>query len=332
MQLLEFFEHAKTEAFWTNYNIICFRSSIYPLLFCRQFFDVLKNDHGITVTPLAVNDEKQTIANLKQSFLGQRSIYWLSDVSGLLKVKKSKKQTESLMTVLSSYSGPHTVCLFLNKNETLSFKESKSVLIIDVPETVTFDQVKKLYEFFTFQFSNSKLQILRDVTQVAGSILLDSACMILNYLQVTGGRFLPEVQKYILSLVEPESSLLSLSKAFFTKDEKMFFKIWMEVEDNYTSVFWSVYWSEQLWRAHWVSSFLQKNEFASAKRMSFRLPYSFIKTEWRKCSCVELVKAHQFMYKIDFGLKTGMALQVGSQACSLDLFFSNYFLGQFVEQ
>ena len=60
-----------------------------------------------------------------------------------------------------------------------------------------------------------------------------------------------------------------------------------------------------------------------AKTMAFRLPFSFIQTDWKKYAPAELRAAHDFVYGMDHQLKNG-----GDAFC-FDLFYSKFFSGQF---
>jgi hypothetical protein len=91
------------------------------------------------------------------------------------------------------------------------------------------------------------------------------------------------------------------------------------MQESYPQLFWIVFWSEQVWRAHFVVTFLKDNNITQARSMSRRLPFSFIKTLWKKYSLKELAEANSFLYKADYAAKTG------STFCTLDLFFTNHF-------
>ena len=76
---------------------------------------------------------------------------------------------------------------------------------------------------------------------------------------------------------------------------------------------------DQLWRAYHNRLFLEKKMFAQAKRMSYRLPYNFIQSYWKKTSLQELSNLHQELYSIDYKIKQG------SQFCHLDRWYLHYF-------
>jgi hypothetical protein len=126
-----------------------------------------------------------------------------------------------------------------------------------------------------------------------------------------------------MNILGAAPSLSALTEAFFAKDAQRFFSLWSALEKEYPEIFWIIFWSDHVWRAYNVIQFLQEKNFVQAKRMSFRLPYSFINRDWQKNSPSELVQAYQNLYSIDFALKKG------SSFTALDLFYVNYFNGKF---
>ncbi|MCX5923689.1 MAG: hypothetical protein NTU89_03945, partial [Candidatus Dependentiae bacterium] len=62
---------------------------------------------------------------------------------------------------------------------------------------------------------------------------------------------------------------------------------------------------------------------ADQRQISFGLPFSFLKQDFKLYTTFELQAAHQKMYEIDLALKSG-----GSQY-RLDAFFALFFAGDF---
>ena len=153
---------------------------------------------------------------------------------------------------------------------------------------------------------------------------LDEICMLMNYFFVTSMRFGEQLKQNLAAIIEPQSSLYSLAQSFFKKQKKLFFSLWAQKCNEYPVPFWTTYWSEQLWRAHYVVKFMQQNNYPAARRFGFRLPNSFIKGDWRLCSTTELKKSYEMIYDIDCAFKRGSL--IASSFCSLDLFYCNYFL------
>ena len=70
---------------------------------------------------------------------------------------------------------------------------------------------------------------------------------------------------------------------------------------------------------------MQKRDVVQAKKMSFKLPFSFIQSDWKRANLQELKQAHQFLCTVDYNLKTG------GGDYGLELMYEKFFLGQFVQ-
>lgn len=318
MKFLEFLGQAKKKSFWQSNRVICFRSEAYPLLFFRMLLDFLKKREIAEISFLQVNQKLQLWKTLQQSFLGETSFYWLGNIAEKL---KSKKNEPDVVELLSLYRGPHSIAFFVSGEHKVSTSALKRMVVVDIPDTISRDEIQKLFSFFGMSVSLAKDKLIQDLITNAAHLSVDTSCMLAHYLSVTHVRFIGDLRKNLAAMIDPELSLYDLSQTFFSKKRKKFFSLWATCHNDYTVPFWVVYWGEQIWRAYNVVKFLRQNNFPAARRFSFRLPSSFIKEDWRQCSSQELKKAYQMIYDIDFAFKTG------STFCSLDLFYSSYFLG-----
>ena len=68
---------------------------------------------------------------------------------------------------------------------------------------------------------------------------------------------------------------------------------------------------------------MQKNDSFDAKRISYRLPFSFINGGWKKINSEELKNAHHFIYNLDYNIKNGAGTY------GLELLYSKFFQGEF---
>jgi hypothetical protein len=125
-------------------------------------------------------------------------------------------------------------------------------------------------------------------------------------------------------IIVPETSLFVISQYFFAKDSRAFFNVWHQYQLEYPLAFWSVFWSEQLWRAYFVWFYLNQKNHAAAKSMSFRLPFTYLQKDWKKSSLTELKNAHQYIYELDLNAKSSV-----ETTYSLDLFYSKFFSNEF---
>ena len=68
---------------------------------------------------------------------------------------------------------------------------------------------------------------------------------------------------------------------------------------------------------------MKKNDRVGAKKISYRLPFSFLNRDWRKFSLEELKGAHSFLYTLDYKLKNNC------EPGYLDLFYMKLFNQKF---
>lgn len=330
MKLADFLVEAKKESFWSENRIICFRSEEFSFLFFRLLFASLKEKGIVKITPLRVEEKLKLWQTLQQSFLGETSFYWLGDIAKNFSSKRKKKNSEpDVVEVLSHYRGPHSIAFFVSNEHKISASALKRMCMVDLPLFLDSLLVRKLFSFVSKEFcekqlSSQKNKIVQDLSKT-GRIDVDTCCMLAYYLSVTSAKFIGEQEEKLATVIDPQLSLGTLSQKFFTKQKKQFFLLWSKCFPLYPIPFWTVYWSEQVWRAYNVLTFLKQNNLYAARRFSFRLPPSFIKNDWRRCSQKELAAAYQVIYDIDFGFKTGSLSS--ASGVSLDLFFSSYFLG-----
>jgi hypothetical protein len=313
----EFLIQAKQKSFFDQQPmVICFYGEEYQPLFFRALINFLKENKIVSITSLNVPDRKQLWEALQQCFLGETSFYWLGDV---LEGLKSKKNESDLVEILSLYRGPHSVAFFVNRDNQLSVSVKKRLVMVDLQKKVGFEEAIKIISFFGIQISQGKRMVLHDICEQSDGIYLDSLCMLINYFAVTSSKVDDSLKEHLENIAVPEKSLFALSQAFFKKQKEQFFAHWLQCQDDYTIPFWVTYWSEQIWQAYCVVTFLKQNDFAMAKRFSYRLPYSFIKYDWQLCSLPQLKRSYEMLYEIDYKFKRG------STFCALDFFYHSYF-------
>jgi hypothetical protein len=161
-------------------------------------------------------------------------------------------------------------------------------------------------------FGNYLFKLVRTVS-------LDTSILLIEYARLLGRNSQIFFQQWLPHIVVPDVSLFSLSQALFDKNARQFFTQWQRVSALYSPPFWVSFWSEQLWRAC-CYIYLQKNgKKDEAKKMCYRLPFSFIETTWRHYTIDELRYAHQLLYDIDYHLKQG-----GSEH-GLELLYARFF-------
>ena len=321
MNFSQFLKSCDNKNFWTNKKVICFESKDYPLLFFNNLFNFLENKSLLPAQRknlfLNSTEKIKLFASLQQSFLGQKSFYWLGEY---------KAGKTELLEYLINYKGPHFIvfCITSEKSNaklTTLLKKAGSVNIEDKINYETFEQIIKLNQK---NLVTKKLTLIKKIFNQAGTLLLENACMLLQYIELTNSKESNQNFEYISSLaLETQPSLTFLAQHFFTKQPEKFFNIWSQVCDDYSDMFWISFWSEQIWRAYYVTKFMKQKNFSAARSLSFRLPYTFIQKDWQNICLNTLEKCHQFLYNNDYKLKRG------STFYNLDLFYFNYFTNKF---
>ncbi len=256
--------------------------------------------------------EQDLKALLSMSFLGDSQWYVLKDFSELTAVVQKK-----YYSYLTSYTGPHHVVCIVD--ETFEIKDS--LQCIDISGELSRSLFSRLCLFIHPGASHNP-HFVNTLFEYCKSISLDVAFMFVHYAQFLGRNQDLFFKTWLQRIIEPESSLFTLSQHFFAKDVTRFLGLWSKMMKLYPDEFWVSYWSEQLWQAAIFLQMADKRDL-SLKKFVNRLPFSFMQKDWRLYSLDELKQAHSFLYDTDFQLKNG----AGSGG--VDLFCLKFVTGQF---
>ncbi|HZW60794.1 MAG TPA: hypothetical protein VFF04_01080 [Candidatus Babeliales bacterium] len=317
MKLQNLLEHLQSSSdIFSDKQIICFKSSYYPVLFFSLLIAQLKEKYSSAFETLIVYDHELAaiFARLEMSFLGSRTIFWLRGLDEL-----DDKNRKKLFSYLSTYAGPNAIILSVEEVPA----QWLHTLVIEVPEKVDKKLFNELIELQHKGIARKYKSIINALFASVETITLDDAYSLLRYLQVVGNSQEQFIHQWLSSLVVPEQSLFTLSQHFFAKEPDKFFPLWATIEKNYADIFWINFWSEQLWRACMAVRFMKENQFAQAKAVSYRLPFSFTQRDWKKVSAHELQRAHSYIYQLDYSLKNGGSIG------SLEVFYTHFFLSRF---
>lgn len=319
MSFQDFLTVAQTGSWWQDSCVVTFTGAEYPTSFFALFFSRLKT-LGVLPAPyqkinLETTDKKELQATLLQAPLGMNSFFWLGNIS-------ENKDAKDVQQKLTGYGGPHHLAYFV-KTTPQTTKASQTALTI--PSTLDFMLFEALAQFAGITLDAKKKTITKRLFANTNGINIELCCMIMQYLELTSSRTIDECAPFLTNIIGQSPMLSTLSEHFFAQQPAKFFPIWSVLEAEYPPVFWITFWSEQIWRAHHVIGFLQKKEFAAAKRMSIRLPYSFINRDWQKTDQTTLAKALEFLYGMDYAFKRGSTFH------TLDLFYVRYFTGALKE-
>ncbi len=313
MNFSTFLQQAKFPDLWQKHKLMHFTSTTYPQLFFQTLVDTLVQQKIIDIElkkiHIASIGYQELIAMLSQSFLGMPMYYWLGDLSGM-----AAKDKEKLIAFLSTYQGENFIAFFTP--ELIDIPSAEKIQLSSLTEATTIDQ---LIAFLGDGITENKAAIIKKYLIHVDNISLDALCSFMQQAALTHTRDIHAVIKNLLMPTQPQAQLTKLTEYFFAQEQVLFFRQWSQLKDEYPAIFWISFWADLLWKAHYTIMFLEQKKFAEAKKMSYRLPSSFIQHGYKKCKQATLVNLYNFLYSIDFTLKQG------SMFCSLDLFYMNYF-------
>ncbi len=295
----------------------CFKGDHYPLYFFSLFFEHLKKKQSINYQARDVNTENFALlqASLEMSFLGEKNLVWLKNLSTLDAVTQKK-----IISYCAQYTGPHQLSFFIE--DSLPFSSS-TTLTITLPTTIDTQLYQQLYKFF---YDTAPDNNFFTVCAEQKKLDLESTCLLMRYQTLLGRNSSQFIEQWLDRIISSEKSLFTLTGYFFAKNKKNFWLAWHTLETEYPEEFWIVFWSEQLWQAHLFVHQLQQSpqSAAEAKKLVSRLPFSFTQKDWRNYATQELIAAHTFLYSYDYRLKNGLT------SLGLDLFFNKFLSNKFI--
>lgn len=297
--------------------VIFFTASSYPFNFFKLFFNFLNKQHKIQLTNLYINnlaDWQACLPNLEMSFLGQKAYYWLHEL-GL-----DAKNKQAVYRYLINYTGPHTILLFVNNDDLPAINAYKNIINLELKTNKELASLVRLLPGANYLRITNFIKQVQDKLGV--QLNIDQFCILMQYGLLV--RDLEEFDlKWVYQVIDLEQSLFDLSKHFLFRDSAAFYKSWVTIASSYSEQFWIMFFSEQLFRAHWFIIYQKEQNFRLAKQIGFRLSFDFMKTGWRYLDPNLLIKAHDFLYQVDYQLKNG-----GSELL-LEAFLNKFFKSDF---
>lgn len=268
----------------------------YPLLFLSSFRAALSTYMSKPIASLSYDNDQAAVSfytSLETTFLGQQRWYWLLGVVGI-----DKKKKDSLQQYIKNYQGPH--CLFCyGEDTTLS---GETVVKVTMPTQVDKELFVLMQQLFGYEENRS---FSRQLFAQYETVPLDQASLMAGYGSLVGSAY-PEFFETVARCVIPEDrSLFLLSQHFFARNCTSFFSLWAKIGNEYPIAFWLSFWSEQLWRASSFIDLMRKEDFIAAKTVGFRLPFSFLKKDYKKVAVQDLIDTHNRLYELDWWVKNG---------------------------
>lgn len=297
-------------------KVIYFTGNEYQRIFIPYFLKKLQIYNHININFINVDniDINMIKSLLEMSFLGMKSYFWLGNLSEI-----ADKKRKEILSYLVSYSGNNIIFVFVDQD----LINEKSHFIVHCDYVLNFEQLKNIVMFFNSEIPKNTFYSLEKLFKNFNQIGLDQAYVLHQYATLIGAKTEEFTKNWINKIFVFEESLFILSKFFFSKDSKAFYTCLDKISKEYQSVFWASFWSEQLFRAWVFLNFKMLKNEVEAKRIAYKLPFSFINYDWKKSSILELGNAHQTIYRLDFSLKNGCS------DVSFDLFYAKFFSGDF---
>jgi len=323
MKLQQFLHKIEQSSFLEGQHKICFvLHDEYPFLFFSQLLQKIKGrfDGSIERLDLELQDQAAIRGKLEMTgFFSNRTLFWLGHIS-----KMPAKKRNWWLDYVRGYQSSHTLGICINQEELACL--DKECLQIVVPPAVDRTDFELLVQFFHPSMMAAFKKLGRHLFMRGFTLPLDKACLLLQYGQVLGNNIKQFCDEWLAVLVESEQSLLKVSEYFLSKRVREFFLLWSTIGSRYPDVFWISFWSDTLWRSYHYVNAMRNHDLAEARKISFRLPFSFLKSGWKKVDPEQLKRAHQFLYTIDYNLKNGVG------GYGLELLYFNFFLGQFARR
>ena len=287
----------------------------YPLLF---FSLLMRKQPAADTVHIDVAEQQEDLikAQLETSFLGMARTYRLSGLHGL-----AKPAAQQWLRYFSTYQGPNRIIFAITQDAAEPYKKDaqQNLSFVDIPAQIQKPFFIGLFTQLVRQPSVLDKRYIDQLYVRAEKIPLDTACLLIQYLQVLGSTAQEFFTHWIDKLVVPDKSLFLLSQYFFAKQSTHFLNMWTGVKNEYPEQFWISFWSEQVWRALFYCKSMKERDVVNAKKIGYRLPFSFLQKDYRNCSIALLQEAHEALYELDGKLKNG------GSVIGLDLFFLHYF-------
>ncbi len=292
----------------TNSHVYCLVSSRYSSFFYPIIKQVFQKELPI-ISIDTIETEAALKASLEISLLGSKVAYWIS--SSLIETYPS------LIPYLAHYRGPHTIIFFNSKPI-----DAVTIAPIEFPAEIDYLLFSQLFTFLYPLQAKTKTDIFKAIFKKHTTLPFDTAYLLMHYSILVGNNSDAFIKDWLPLLIIPEKSLFTLSSHFFAKKEHLFFELWNAIASDYGEPFWLTFWSDQLFKAHAFITYTLNNNYIQAKRIAYRLPFSFMQKDWRSLSALELKNAHDYLYTVDWNIKNGLSN-------NLEHFYIQFFLGTF---
>lgn len=300
---------------WQKTPVTCFTGNLYPYQFIIKCLSILESEQYLPVTrsrmQISNQDAKTLLPLLQQTILGQASFFWLGDVDENF----TQKQSALIIESLSKYSGENRIALFARE-----VGQKNLMVEIQLPSEIILDEGIEVVKFFFPKILNNKQKLLaiEQLFNQSKKLPLNLFITIMDNFELVHSKNLDLLLEYLGPSLPFNGELSLLSQAFFKRD-RLFFKHWQELSKIYPPVFWLVFWGDQWWRAFHLITFALHKNIILAKKMGFKLPYSFVTKEWQTYSPEYFQNLLAKLYVVDYNIKQG------STFCFFDVIHAQHF-------
>lgn len=302
-------------AYWQRTPVTCFLSNSFPYQFMRKLLQKIEVDKILSIprsrVQFSTQEVKTLLPLLQQTVLGQASFFWLGDVGDGF----TTKNRDALLAGLNGYVGENRIALFVQE------VPAKNLLhTIQLPVDITAADGMALAKIFAPKtLANApKRSVIEALLNQNQQIPLNLFITILDSIELVHVKNLPDFVCYLRPLLPLSGELSNLSQAFFKRDCS-FFRTWSNISNEYPPIFWLSFWHDQWWRAFHVITFAQQKNIILAKKMGFKLPYSFIIRDWQNYQKEYFQKLLAQLYTIDYNIKRGHSF------CFFDFLYAQHF-------
>ncbi|MBM3894118.1 hypothetical protein FJ366_00745 [Candidatus Dependentiae bacterium] len=161
---------------------------------------------------------------------------------------------------------------------------------------------------------------LREVYSLFFELSLDQALVLFDHVGCMSKKTWEKSKDYLFSLAFEGGELRDISEFFWTKNAKRFFAEWSRLASEYSDVFWTSYWSNQLFLAYFYIDRASENPKTTPQGQEHSLaPYFTWKNGWKKYTKTYCVQLHQKLFELDCELKNG------SESSAFEFFFNAHF-------
>jgi len=226
-------------------------------------------------------------------FLGLQKHYFIVGFDAL-----NIKQKKEVMSYFASINSPHFIYIF---SKDISTKE---VVFLNIPYYFFKEEARTFIQFFLPKTTQQINYFLDKIEMKKNKISLHVLLLLLQYIKVVSSNSSEFFQEWLPRIFKSDHSLFTLAEYFFAGDIQNFLSVWKKYKEEYSFPFWTTFFSEQLFKATLYLTAKTQNKIPE-KEIEFRLPFSFLKKDWKLHSIEKLTNAHHEVCMLDIKFKQG---------------------------